>query len=195
MVNSGDEPFAIERARATSRAAMIVGYGRERTTRDVDARIEHANARRRELESQIIDERVREPATSESPTEIAHADVSSGTAIRARFHCGFFARRHPRFDTLSDTLRSGRGCDIWTWLDPEFENSLGKTTIWTPPDVAGQATLGFVISRSAVRVRSPAPIKSTTYRVSRDRRLRPCRHYVGKSPAQSRKSQRRAATS
>ena len=53
----------------------------------------------------------------------------------------------------------------------------------------------FVISRSAVRVRSPAPIKSITYRDSRNRRLRLCRHYVGKLPAQARKSQRRAATS
>ena len=31
------------------------------------------------------------------------------------------------FDTLSDTLRSGRGCDFWTRLDPEFANSLNKT--------------------------------------------------------------------
>ena len=34
----------------------------------------------------------------------------------------------PRFDTLSDTLRSGHGCDFWTRLDPEFANSLSKTT-------------------------------------------------------------------
>ena len=33
------------------------------------------------------------------------------------------ARRGPRFDTLSDTLRSGRGCDFWTRLDPEFANA------------------------------------------------------------------------
>ena len=93
----------------------------------------------------------------ESPAGVAHADLRSGTAIRARFHCGFYAGRRPRFDTLTDTLRSGRGWDIWTWLDPEFANSLGKTTIWTPPDVAGRPARGFVISRSAVRVRSPAP--------------------------------------
>ena len=79
---------------------------------------------------------------SESPAEVAHADLRSGTAIRARFHCGFCARRRPRFDTLTDTLRSGHGCDFWTWLDPEFANSLRKTPIWTPPDVAGQATSG-----------------------------------------------------
>ena len=40
----------------------------------------------------------------------------------------------------------------------------------------------FVISRSAVRVRSPAPIESITYRDSRDRRLRLCRHYVEANP-------------
>ena len=103
------------------------------------------DARRREL---LVEDRRRkgeEPEMSESPAEVAHADHRSGTAIRARSHCGFHARRHPRLDTLSDTLRSGRGCDIWTWLDPEFENSLGKTPIWTPPDVVGQATSGFVI--------------------------------------------------
>ena len=50
---------------------------------------------------------------SESPAEVVHADLRSGAAIPARFHCGSFARRHPRFDTLTDTLRSGRGCDFW----------------------------------------------------------------------------------
>ncbi len=94
---------------------------------------------------------------SESRAAVAPADLRSGTAIRARFPVDSALGGVPDFDTLSDTLRSGRGCDFWTWLDPEFENSLGKTPIWTPPDAAGQATSGFVISRSAVRVRSPAP--------------------------------------
>ena len=75
---------------------------------------------------------------SESPAKVAHADLRSATAIRARFTVDSCARRRPRFDTLSDTLRSGRGCDFWTRLDPEFAIFLGKATIWTPPDVAGR---------------------------------------------------------
>ncbi len=78
-------------------------------------------------------------------------------------HGGFCARRRPRFDTL----RSGRGCDFWTRLDPEFANFLEKTTIPTHPDAAGRPSIGFVISRSAVRVRSPAPLESITLRRSR----------------------------
>ena len=48
-------------------SAMIVGYGRERTTRDVDARIEYANARRRECVSKIVDERVRNRRRANRP--------------------------------------------------------------------------------------------------------------------------------
>ena len=66
---------------------------------------------------------------SESPAEVTHsASLRSGTAIRARFTVDSCARRRSRFDTLSDTLRSGHGCDFWTRLDPEFANSLSKTT-------------------------------------------------------------------
>ena len=79
---------------------------------------------------------------SESPAEVAYADLRSGTAIRARFHGEFHARRRPRFDTLSDTLRSGHGCDFRTRLDREFANSLSKTADldtsergWTAHDV------------------------------------------------------------
>ena len=115
---------------------------------------------------------------SESCAAVAHADLRSGTAIRARFPVDSALGGVPDFDTLSDTLRSGRGCDFWTRLDPEFANFLGKTTIWTPPDVAGQATSRFVISRSAVRVRSPAPIKSTTYEDQGSNRPTPCHHCV-----------------
>ena len=257
-------------------SAMIVGYGRERTTRDVDARIEYGKdevlaaaeeiAAEENLDPNWLNENARlfmpparddrartvfntpglvvtgasaEPmlamkidaarnsdeddigelvdqlgiTSADQALEIyrtvlphtAAVDAATGTRVEDRrregeapavsdrppksrmlpsfrncdsspIHGGFGARRRPRFDTLSDTLRSGRGCDIWTWLDPEFENSLGNT-------------------RSAVRVRSPAPIESITYRSYRDKRLRLCRHYVGKSPAQARKSQRRAATS
>ena len=79
---------------------------------------------------------------SESPAEVAHADLRSGTAIRARFHGEFHARRRPRFDTLSDTLRSAHGCDFRTRLDPQFANSVSKTADldtsergWTAHDV------------------------------------------------------------
>ena len=56
-------------------------------------------------------------------------------------------------------------------------NFLGKTTIWTPPDVAGRPAIGFVISRSAVRVRSPAPIESTTYRDMQPSGIRLCQQH------------------
>ena len=82
---------------------------------------------------------------SESPAEVAHADLRSGTAIRARFHCGFHARRRPRFDTLTDTLRSGRGWDFRTWLDPEFENSLGKHD---DLDTSGRGWTGYIRIRN-----------------------------------------------
>ena len=81
-------------------------------------------------------------------------------------------------DTLTDTLRSGHGCDFWTRLDPEFANPLGKTTIWTHLDVAGRPAIGFVMSRSAVRVRSPAPIESITYRDVRPGEVGLCQHHV-----------------
>ena len=116
---------------------------------------------------------------SESPAEGARAEPQFRNCDSSPIHGGFCARRHPRFDTLTDTLRSGRGYDFWTRLDPEFANFLGKTPVWTPPDVAGQATLGFVISRSAVRVRSPAPDFSLYFQVfAGARRARRSRHLL-----------------
>ena len=54
-------------------------------------------------------------------------------------HLPGFARTEVGFSLgLTDTLRSGHGRDPWTRLDPEFANSLRKTTIWTHPDVAGR---------------------------------------------------------
>ena len=38
--------------------------------------------------------------------------------------------------------------------------------------------LRFVISRSGVRFVSPAPYKTSTYRLSRDTLFNPCKHYV-----------------
>ena len=101
---------------------------------------------------------------SESPPEGAHSEPAFRNCDSSPTYGGFYARRHPRFETLTDTLRSGRGRDFWTRLDPEFANSLGKTTIWTHPDLAGRPRMRFVISRSAVRVRSPAPLEAITYR-------------------------------
>ena len=49
-----------------------------RTTRDVDDRIEYAK-------DEVLAAEGPEPAASESPAEIAHADIRSGTAIRAQF--------------------------------------------------------------------------------------------------------------
>ena len=63
-------------------------------------------------------------------------------------------------------------------LDPEFANFPGKTTFWTHPDVAGRPAIGFVISRSAVRVRSPATIDSTTYRDLNSSVAAACHHCV-----------------
>ena len=69
----------------------------------------------------------------------------SGTGTWARTHRGFHARRRPRFDTLSDTLRSGHGCDFWTRLDPEFANSLSKTT---DLDISGPGWTAYNVIRN-----------------------------------------------
>ncbi len=82
-----------------------------------------------------------EPAVSESAAEVAHSEPPFRSCDSSPIHGGFDARQHPRFDTLSDTLRSGHGCDFWTRLDPEFANALRKTPIWTYVDAAGRPTM------------------------------------------------------
>ena len=47
-----------------------------------------------------------------------------------------------------------------------------------PYGVARRSVQFFVIGRSAVRVRSPAPIESTTYRVSQTSGIGPCQHHA-----------------
>ena len=80
---------------------------------------------------------------SESAAAVAHSEPPFRNCdSNPKFHGKFCARRRPRFDTLSDTLRSGRGCDFWTRLDPEFAIFRGENDDldasgrgWTAPNV------------------------------------------------------------
>ena len=98
---------------------------------------------------------------SESAAAVGQSEPPFRHCDSIPIHGGFYARWRPTFDALSDTLRSGHGCDFWTRLDPEFANSLSKTTdldaslpgIWfkSPKTHAWRLTAGpRALPRSAV---------------------------------------------
>ena len=66
---------------------------------------------------------------SESLVNAAHAEPPFRNCYSSPIHKGIARARVSEFDTLTDTLRSGRGRDFWTRLDPEFANPLRKRTI------------------------------------------------------------------
>ena len=85
-----------------------------------------------------------EPGVSESAAEVARSEPPFRSCDSSPITVDSCARRRPRFDTLSDTLRSGHGCDFWTRLDPEFANSLSKTT---DLDTSGRRWTAYNVNR------------------------------------------------
>ena len=116
-------------------------HERRSSTRDIpDAAAAHGDHRRAATGTRVEDRR-REgeaPAVTESLVNAGHAEPPFRNCYSSPIHKGIDARRGPRFDTLTDTLRSGLGRDPWTRLESQFANSLSKTTIWTHSDVAGR---------------------------------------------------------
>ena len=55
--------------------------------------------------------------------------LSTGARRPVYIECTWRRARLPRFDTLSDTLRSGRPCDLWTPLEAKVADFLNKPAI------------------------------------------------------------------
>ena len=118
---------------------------------------------------------------------IRNQQVNSPSPLTTGERCPMFikctCRRvlHREFDTLTDTLRSGRPCDLWTPLEAKGRDPPRNRQFWTRAGATGRPECSLLIRVSLVRSQRGPPIESTSCRDSAMRRYGSCQHYVSSS--------------